>query len=250
MDRLKNKNIVLTGGAGFLGKQFADAIENEGGTPIILDRDPSKFESCDWHCIQCDLTKESDIKSSLKYIIKEYGKIDGLVNNACNNPKMENKRDYFGRLEDFSVDKFRNDIDVSVVGAFLCIKHFGYNMENNGGGVIVNVGSELGLVGPDQRIYDYDSPKPVSYTVSKSALVGLTKYVSTYWKHVRCNLVAFGGVYNYQPDEFVKRLEKLIPIGRMALKGEYNNTIIYLLSDDSSYMTGSVMVVDGGRTAW
>jgi len=249
MGKLSGRVIVITGGTGFLASQWVDAIKANGGIPVVLDRDTEKLKDCNsLYNYRCDITDEHDILLCMDEILDKFRRIDGLINNACNNPKMENKRDYFGRLEDFSLDKFRSDIDVSLVGSFLATKHFGSYMNKNDGGVIVNVGSELGLVGPDQRIYD--NPKPVSYTVSKAGLIGLTKYTATYWNNVRCNLVAFGGMYNNQPEDFLTKLKNLIPMKRMANKYEYNNTIIYLLSDDSSYMTGSVMVVDGGRTAW
>jgi NAD(P)-dependent dehydrogenase (short-subunit alcohol dehydrogenase family) len=249
MERLKNKVIVITGGLGFFGLQFAGAISNEGGIPVLLDIYP--YDKCLWHdYYKCDITNETEVKNTFKKIIKKYNVIDGLINNACNNPKMENPQDSFNKFEDFTLQQFKNDIDVSLVGTFLCTKYFGTYMENTCGGVIINIGSDLGIISPDQRIYPKNCPKPITYSVTKSALIGFTKYISTYWKNVRCNLVAFGGMYNKQPDEFVDKLTQLIPMGRMANKYEYDMTIIYLLSDDSSYMTGSVLTIDGGKTAW
>ena len=126
-------------------------------------------------------------------------------------------------------------------------------------GVILNVASDLAVIAPDQRLYrqpglaaELQPVKPVTYSVVKSALVGLTKYLATYWceQGVRCNAISPGGVYNNQPDEFVQRLNKLIPLGRMANVDEYQGAIIFLCSDASSYMNGSNLVVDGGRSCW
>jgi NAD(P)-dependent dehydrogenase (short-subunit alcohol dehydrogenase family) len=132
-------------------------------------------------------------------------------------------------------------------------------MARRGRGVIVNVASDLALIGPDQRIYrqpglpDHLQPvKPVTYSVVKAALVGLTRYLATYWadRGVRVNAISPGGVYNGQPDEFVAKLAQLIPLGRMANLDEYRGAILFLCSDASSYMTGNNLVVDGGRTCW
>jgi NAD(P)-dependent dehydrogenase (short-subunit alcohol dehydrogenase family) len=125
--------------------------------------------------------------------------------------------------------------------------------------VIVNVASDLALIGPDQRIYrqpglaeDMQPVKPVTYSVVKSALVGLTRYLATYWAKdkVRVNAISPGGVFNGQPEEFVERLTNLIPLGRMAAIDEYQGAIVFLCSDASSYMTGTNLVVDGGRSCW
>jgi NAD(P)-dependent dehydrogenase (short-subunit alcohol dehydrogenase family) len=151
------------------------------------------------------------------------------------------------------------DIDVGLTGAFLCSKILGSEMANRGRGVIVNVASDLALIGPDQRIYrqvgladHLQSAKPVSYSVVKSALIGLTRYLATYWadRGVRVNAISPGGVFDGQPEEFVAKLSELIPLGRMANLDEYQGAMLFLCSDASSYMTGSNLVIDGGRTCW
>ena len=132
-------------------------------------------------------------------------------------------------------------------------------MAENGNGVILNISSDLGVIAPDQRLYkkkDIDEElqpvKPVTYSVVKHGIIGLTKYLATYWcdKGVRVNALCPGGVYNNQPEDFVKRLTQLIPLGRMADPDEYNEAVLFLISDASRYMTGSVVVMDGGRTCW
>ena len=151
------------------------------------------------------------------------------------------------------------NLDVGLTGAFLCSRIVGTHMVSNGGGVILNIASDLGVISPDQRIYqqpDYpenEQPvKPVTYSVIKHGLIGLTKYLATYWtdKNVRVNALSPGGIYTNQPVDFVKKLTDPIPMGRMAHHDEYKAAVLFLVSDASSYMTGANLVVDGGRVCW
>jgi NAD(P)-dependent dehydrogenase (short-subunit alcohol dehydrogenase family) len=193
-------------------------------------------------------------------VLGRYGRIDILINNAANNPKVERPSGMnFSRFENFPLEEWSADLCVGLTGAFLCSQVFGSEMARRGRGVIVNVASDLALIGPDQRIYrqegvpDHLQPvKPVTYSVVKSGLMGLTRYLATYWadRGVRVNAISPGGVFNGQPEEFVARLSQLIPMGRMANPGEYQDAILFLCSDASSYMTGANLVIDGGRTCW
>jgi NAD(P)-dependent dehydrogenase (short-subunit alcohol dehydrogenase family) len=186
--------------------------------------------------------------------------VDILINNAANNPRVEQDAGVnFSRLENFPIEQWSADLAVGLTGAFLCSQVFGSEMARRGHGVIVNVASDLALIGPDQRLYrkaglpEHLQPvKPVTYSVVKSGLLGLTRYLATYWadKGIRVNAISPGGVYNGQPDEFVAKLSSLIPMGRMASVGEYGGAILFLCSDASSYMTGANLVIDGGRTCW
>ena len=141
----------------------------------------------------------------------------------------------------------------------LCSKIFGYEMAKKKKGVILNITSDLWIIAPDQRIYKKEglaeneqTVKPVTYSVIKHGLNGLSKYLATYWedKGVRVNSISPGGVFNNQDSEFVERLSKLIPMGRMAYKDEYKAAIVFMVSDASSYMTGANLVIDGGRSCW
>ncbi len=165
----------------------------------------------------------------------------------------------FSRLEHFSLAQWEADLAVGLTGAFVCSQVLGGEMARRGAGVIVNVASDLALIAPDQRLYrepglpEHAQPvKPVSYSVVKSGLLGLTRYLATYWadRGVRANALCPGGVYNGQPEEFVVRLSQLVPLGRMAHVDEYQGAILFLCSDASSYMTGAVLTIDGGRTCW
>lgn len=270
--RLDGRTVVITGGAGFLGRQHAEAVAEMGGTPVLLDVDGDavlaavdglrqSYPECKAFGIACDITDESDIQQARDRILNEFERVDGLINNAARNPKVDaGKSKNWSRLEDFPVDVWNADIQVGLTGAFICSRVFGTRMAAQGTGVILNIASDLALIGPDQRIYrtegveDALQPvKPVSYSIVKSGLIGLTRYLATYWADagVRVNAICPGGVQtgNEDPD-FVERLTRLIPLGRMAQPDEYRASIVYLLSDASSYMTGSILSIDGGRTAW
>jgi NAD(P)-dependent dehydrogenase (short-subunit alcohol dehydrogenase family) len=267
---LTGRVAVITGGAGLLGEQHARAVAVAGGIPVLADIQPQHAHekaaalSREYGipAIGCatDITKEREIEALRTELLARFGRIDILINNAANNPKMEASTELnFSRVENFPLVQWESDIAIGLTGAFLCSKIFGNHMASNGGGVIVNVASDLSLIAPDQRIYrqqgvlDQMQPvKPVTYSVVKSALVGLTRYLASYWadKNVRVNAISPGGVYNGQPDDFVERLTNLIPLGRMAAIDEYRGAIVFLCSDASSYMTGANLVVDGGRSCW
>jgi len=206
-----------------------------------------------------DITCEAEIKANCALIMSRFGRIDGLVNNTANNPKVEVEGGTdFSRFENFRLNAWENDVAVGLTGASLCIKHFGAAIACQGGS-IVNISSDLGLIGPDQRLYrkpgipeEQQPVKPVTYSVVKSGLIGLTRYIATYWadRGVRCNALCPGWVENNQDPAFVGEVCSRIPMGRMARPDEYLCALLFLLSEASSYMNGSVLSVDGGRTAW
>jgi NAD(P)-dependent dehydrogenase (short-subunit alcohol dehydrogenase family) len=183
-----------------------------------------------------------------------------LINNAALDPKVDgNGMAEDSRLETFPVERWEVELAVGLTGAFLCSQVFGTEMAANGGGVILNIASDLSVLAPDQRIYhraelnDSDQPvKPVTYSVIKAGLVGLTRYLATYWPDagVRANALSPGGVQTDQPAEFVQRMCELIPLGRMAVPDEYRSAVQFLCSDASSFLTGQNIVVDGGRSVW
>ena len=266
---LKGKIIVITGGAGLLGRQHAKVVAYAGGIPVLLDlnedivkslaRDIERQFNIQAAGYKVNITQENQIEANCTSILQRYGQIDGLVNNAANDPKMDSDGvKNFSRLENFQLSAWNDDIAVGLTGAFLCAKHYGKAIAMQGGS-IVNISSDLGLIAPDQRLYhkpgqpDDEQPvKPVTYSVVKSGLIGLTRYLSTYWveQGVRCNALCFGGVKNDQDPAFLKEVCARIPMGRLARKDEYQGAILFLLSAASSYMNGAIISVDGGRTAW
>ncbi|MBI3558765.1 SDR family oxidoreductase [Candidatus Gottesmanbacteria bacterium] len=255
---LQKKVVIITGGGGLLGLKHAEAIAEMNGIPVLFDINP-KIKS-KYFKVTTDITDKQSIIAALKTVLLKYHRVDGLINNAANNPKVENNGSQnWSRLENFPLEVWQKDLAVGLTGAFLCSQIIGQHLVENGGGVILNISSDLGIIAPDQRIYkkkglpnNMQSVKPITYSVIKHGLIGLTKYLATYWadKEVRVNTLCPGGVYNHQPKEFVRKLSSLIPLGRMASTDEYKAAIIFLISDASSYMTGSILVIDGGRTCW
>jgi len=164
------------------------------------------------------------------------------------------------RFEAFPIPQWQTEIAVGLTGAMLCSRAFGGAMAKSGGGVILNIASDLGVIAPDQRLYrqpnvtrEEEQPvKPVTYSVIKHGLIGLTKYHATYWadRGVRVNAISPGGVFNNQDSAFVEKLTRLIPMGRMADVDEYRAAVQFLCSDASSYMTGQNIIMDGGRSVW
>ena len=271
--RLDHKVIVITGGAGLLGRQHAEAVLDAGGIAILLDITADALENAVSELgkkynedrivgMLADITSLESLEKVRDVILSKYQSIDGLINNAANNPKIEGNVANMAAIqfENFPMQMWMNDIAVGLTGAFLCSQIFGAAMAKQGRGVILNISSDLGIIAPDQRIYrkeglkeEEQTIKPVTYSVIKHGLIGLTKYLATYYakKGVRCNaLCPAAYLFNGQDDEFLKKLTNLVPMGRMADKEEYKSTILYMLSDASSYMTGSTVVVDGGRTCW
>ena len=269
---LDGRVIVITGGAGLLGRKHAEAVMEAGGVPVLLDINQAVLDGAvrqlEADCgdkaalgLVCNITDKPAIEACLATILHKLGRLDGLVNNAANDPKVgpgaDDKR--LTRFENMSLDNWNADVTVGLTGAFLCAQVFGRHLATHGGGVILNVASDLAVIAPDQRIYrqpglppEGQPVKPVTYSVVKAGLVGLTKYLATYWAEqgVRVNAVSPGGVFNGQSKDFVEKLTNLIPLGRMANKDEYKATVVYLLSDASSYVTGINLVADGGRTCW
>ena len=268
---LKNKVIIVTGASGLLGREHVEAIAIYGGIPVLIDLNQGILDeqvlqlktkyNVDSIGYTLDITNEHQVKSNSEEVFKKFGRIDGLVNNAANNPKVENNAECnFSRLENFPIEIWQNDIDVTLKGSFLCIKYYGYLISKNlNGGSIVNISSDLGIIAPDQRLYrinelpdELQPVKPITYSVVKTGLIGITRYVSTYWaeKNVRCNAICPGGVENNQNPEFISELIKRIPMNRMANKSEYRGLLVFLLSEASSYINGSIISADGGRSVW
>jgi NAD(P)-dependent dehydrogenase (short-subunit alcohol dehydrogenase family) len=267
---LSGRVAVITGGAGLLGKKHAEAIATAGGTPVLVDiaeeaaeRAAARLaEAFDVPAFACpaDITRPDQVRALLQTVLARSGRVDILINSAANDPKVESSAGTnWSRLEDFSLEQWHDDLAVGLTGAFLCSQIIGAEMARRGRGVIVNIASDLALIAPDQRIYrkedlrDEEQPvKPVTYSVVKTGLIGLTRYLATYWadRGVHVNALSPGGVYNGQPEDFVAKLTARIPLGRMAHLDEYQGAIVFLCSDASSYMTGANLVMDGGRTAW
>lgn len=267
---LTGRVAIVTGGAGLLGYHHGAILAAAGAHVVLLDlavANPAKRaeQLTNAYGVDClgldvDITNEASLLDARSEIVRKFGRIDILINNAANNPKVEDgDGQTWSRLENFPLEVWEADIRVGLTGAFLCSRVFGSEMVTRKSGVIINVASDLGIIAPDQRLYRVDGlpedkqpVKPVTYSVVKTGLLGLTRYLATYWSdaHIRVNAISPGGVLNGQPESFLSRLEQLIPMGRMANRDEYQGAILFLCSDASSYMTGANLVIDGGRTCW
>ncbi len=263
---LDGRVVVITGGAGLLGPRHGQAVLDAGGTPVLADvrldaaRAAAAALGGGATAAAVDVTDEASVEALLAEVLARHGRVDALVNNAARNPKVEDAGDVaFSRLETFPRAQWDADLAVGLTGAYLCAKVFGRHFAAQGAGTIVNISSEYGMIAPDQRLYEEpgrpptEQPvKPVSYTVTKAGLHGLTIYLATYWATagVRANTLTVGGVENGQPGEFLARATSRIPLGRMARPTDFAGALVFLCSDASAFVTGANLVVDGGKSVW
>jgi NAD(P)-dependent dehydrogenase (short-subunit alcohol dehydrogenase family) len=270
---LTGKNVLITGAAGLLGIEHAKALLSINANIILTDINLELLQSAqkelnrsnseaDVVIYEMDITNSNSVKNVFNQLRDLSKRVDILINNAAIDPKVKEAKGIAesSRLENFTVEQWNLQISVGLTGAFLCSQIFGNAMSIDGkGGVILNIASDLSVFSPDQRIYrkkglpeDMQPVKPVTYSVIKSGLIGLTRYLATYWadKGVRSNALSPGGIYTGQNEEFVLKLSNLIPLERMAYKDEYHGAIQFLCSDASAYLNGQNIVMDGGRSVW
>ena len=270
---LAGKVALITGAAGLLGEQHAKAVLAAGGSVVLTDisegallasseKLATEFAKESIHSYLMNVAELDSIQSVSGALTILGIRVDVLINNAAIDPKVSSDKGIVesSRLENFSLEQWNLQIAVGLTGAFLCSQVFGTLMAEDGrGGVILNIASDLSVFSPDQRLYqqaglpaNQQPVKPVTYSVIKTGLIGLTRYLSTYWadRGVRSNALSPGGIYTGQGGEFVQKLERLIPMGRMAKADEYQSAIQFLCSDASAYMNGQNIVMDGGRSSW
>lgn len=267
---LHSKFALITGAAGMLGIQHANALLELGASVVLTDIKKESLLNAQnklkkYFSIDKILTKKMDvtdidsIKSVSDELLNANIKVSILINNAAIDAKYtkEDQLINSSRLEKFTPEQWDIELNVGLKGSFLCSKIFGANMEKEGHGVILNIASDLSVIAPDQRLYEKRGvpekeqvKKPITYSVIKFGLIGMTKYLSSYWAKngIRVNALSPGGVFNNHEDCFVDKITSLIPMGRMASEDEYKSAIQFLCSDASSYMTGHNMVMDGGRS--
>lgn len=270
---ISGKVCIVTGGGGLIGMKHTEAILEGDGIPVLLDIAMDGMERVKKtvqeeygtnrvvESFVTDITDRKALEEIRDILLEKYGHIDVLINNAANNPKVEDASKNLGpiRFHNFPVDLWNQDLAVGLTGAMLCAQVFGEVMERQGSGVVLNISSDYGLIAPDQRIYrkeglpdDQQMVKPVSYSVVKHGIIGLTKYLAIYWadKGIRVNTLCPASLENGQNEEFISKISNLIPMGRMSRPDEYVCTVLYMISDATTYMTGSTVVLDGGRTSW
>lgn len=262
---LSGKTALITGAAGLLGREHAAALAEIGARVVLTDLDAARLEASaaalrtDYAERIVTATMDVTSEASIRAVAEACGPVEVLVNNAAVDPKVsaDGMGPELSRLEHFPLETWDFQIGVGLTGAFLCARVFGSAMAERGQGVILNIASDLSVIAPDQRLYRKDGVdeatqpvKPVTYSVVKAGLVGLTRYLAGYWagQGVRVNALSPGGVFNDQPEDFVARLSQLIPMGRMAGITEYRSAVQFLCSPASGYMTGQNILIDGGRT--
>jgi NAD(P)-dependent dehydrogenase (short-subunit alcohol dehydrogenase family) len=264
---LKGKTAVVTGGIGILGREFCSILAEFGANVAVVDiqhelaRDfAAELETNFGHKsagFYCDVTNPESVEQMVNDVVSVFGEINILHNNAAG--KSNDLSQFFAPLEEYDLDQWNQIMDINIGGMFLVAKYVGRVMvEQQKGGSIIQTSSIYGIMGPDNRIYEgsyyleHQINTPAVYTASKAAIVGLTKYLATYWasKGIRVNTITPGGVESGQNDIFKQQYSARVPLNRMGKPREIAGALLYLASEASSYVTGQNIVVDGGLSAW
>jgi NAD(P)-dependent dehydrogenase (short-subunit alcohol dehydrogenase family) len=247
---LQDRVAVVTGGAGQLGREIVSGLEERGARVAVFDVAADRF--------RVDVTDRAAIESATEEVVREWGTPHVLVNAAALDSPPDAPAEEVGPVESYPESSFDQVMNVNVKGTFLSSQVIGARMAAEGRGSIVNVSSVYGMLSPVQDLYEFrrrggdEFFKPIAYSVSKSALYNLTRYLATYWAKsgVRVNTLTLAGVWNDQPQEFLDAYAQRMPLGRMADAREVVGPVVFLASDASSYVTGANLVADGGWSAW
>ena len=257
LQRLDGRVAIVTGGAGLLGPEFGSALAEQGADVVLIDVSQEKVAAAAKTLprfggkvlgLRADITDPASVAEMVRQVLAECGRIDILVNGAAGRTPG-----FFAPFEDYALSDWNDVVSVNLTGTFLCCQAVGRHMKQNGGGSIINTSSIYGIVAPDQRVYEGSSINtPAVYSASKAGVIGLTRYLSTYWAkdNIRVNTITPGGVFNHQDPGFVSQYERRTPMGRMARPHELRGAIVFLASDMGSYVTGHNLIVDGGWTTW
>ena len=265
---MTGKTALITGAGGLLGKQFALTLGQAGANLVLADlnldlaranANELQKEGYQALAVRVDVTNPDSCQEMVEVAQKNFGGLDVLLNSAALGPKFDAatlSKQGANAFEEYSLDAWRQALDVNLTGTFLASQASAKAMLQQGRGVIINICSTYGLVGPDQRLYERPdgskSFKPVYYSVTKAGILGFTRYLAAYYagKNIRVNALTPGGVYNDHDEVFTQQYSARTILGRMANLDEMSGAMLFLCSDASSYMTGSNLVVDGGWTAW
>lgn len=255
--QLKDRIAVITGGAGLIGTAISHALSEAGAKVIIGEVDENRgiklkneilkngFDAC---FVELNITSEDSIKTAVSKIIQENGRIDIWINSAY--PRTS---DWGDKFEDVKSESLRKNIDMHMNGYFLCCRNALEEMKKKKSGVLINIGSYYGVFGPNFNVYEgTEMTMPAAYSLIKGGIVSFTRYLATYYApyNIRVNVVCPGGVFDNQPPKFVEKYEKLIPLNRMAKPEDIAGPVLFLCSKASDYITGQVLMVDGGLSAW
>ncbi|MFL7891715.1 MAG: SDR family oxidoreductase [Anaerolineales bacterium] len=279
---LTGRVAIVTGGAGLLGAEFCQTLIEAGAITIIADIDGIaadkladslnerfRTQKSELRAVssQVDISSKSSVQELFQFAFDQFKQLDILVNAAALDPKVDPRslskpgeadadRPLASKFEDYPLGQWQRALDVNLTGVFLCCQAAGKLMAAQGAGVIINISSIYGMVGPDQRIYQTkDNPeiyKPAYYSTTKAGILGLTRYLAAYYAgtDIRVNALTPGGVFKDHDQGFIQAYSSRAVLGRMAEKSEMNGALLFLASDASRYMTGGNLVVDGGWTAW
>jgi 2-deoxy-D-gluconate 3-dehydrogenase len=266
--KLNDQVAVVTGGAGLLGREFCRTLAQAGAAVVVADLNEGlagqvagELQQAGQRGIPCqvDVTSPTSTRAMADAAVKAFGRLDILVCSAAMDPKFDPQHQSAqsrNAFEDYPLQAWQQALDVNLTGMFLCAQAAVKPMLAQDHGVIINICSTYGLVGPDQRIYlrpgQPQQFKPVFYSVTKAGVLGLTRYLATYYagKNIRANALTPGGVFNNHDEIFTQNYSARTVMGRMARKDEMSGALLFLASDASTYMTGANLVVDGGWTAW
>jgi len=266
-----NNVALITGASSGIGKELAYYHAEKGGDLVLVARSESilndiradleKSHNVKVKVIRADLSEPDSASKIFEATESEGIQIDILINNAAKDPKVKKGGGLTpdSRFETMTPEYWNEGVDAAMNGTFYCSQAVANKMLQNGGGVILNIASDLGVIAPDQRLYrkndvaeEMQNVKPITYSAAKWAIVGMTKYLAVYFaeKNIRVNSISPTAVYNNHPEEFVEKLTNIIPMNRMSHIDEYKGAIVFMCSDASSYMTGENVVIDGGKSVW
>lgn len=242
---LKDKIVIVTGGSGLIGRELIADIYRKGGKAINADLDVSTILSAG--TLYMDITNDNSIQDGLNLVVSEFGRIDGLVNNAYPRTK-----DWGTRFEDIDPESWRENVNMQLNSYFVCCQKTSKIMVGTGKGSIVNIASIYGVVGNDFTLYEeYGGTSPAAYAAIKGGIINFSRYLASYYgrKGVRVNCVSPGGIFDNQHRSFVARYEAKVPMGRLGQPDDIAPSVSFLLSDEAKYITGQNLIVDGGWTA-
>lgn len=254
---LDNKVAVVSGGAGLIGEKLCEILAAAGADIIIVDNNVELASSTADRISResgkqvvskaIDITNESQVKQLAETVSECFDSCDILINAA-----HYKGGSFFNSLSEYPKKAWDNVLSVNLTGTFLMCREFGSRMYAGNGGVIVNISSTYGVVSADPRIYGNSGiASPVSYATTKCGIINMTRYLAVHWRpKVRANVLIPGGVENQQDPEFINNYCKRTPLDRMAQPEEYQGAILFMCSEASAYMTGAIVTVDGGWTAW
>jgi 2-deoxy-D-gluconate 3-dehydrogenase len=266
---IKNKVVFITGAFGLIGKQISKAFLSQGAKVVMADvnidiittvqNELTAFDDSNYLLLECDITNETSVEIAVNKAVEKFKSLDVLINNAAIDAKFDksniNKVNQ-SRFENYPVELLKRSVDVNLTGTIIITQAACKQMLKQGHGNIINVASTYSVVAPNQNLYDFGSGiqqyKPIDYIASKSFIPNFTRYIATFYaaENIRCNAIVPHGIYNNHDEAFLINFSKMSPLGRMCNREELDGPFLFLASEASSYMTGSVLMVDGGWTAW